>query len=154
MRNDKWIIEEEGTYRGFDYFVSLNSTQGYRCGYVVLPENHPFIGRELLEIHEEVMSVNITFRGHLGNHDGYVIGWDHHHNWDAIDEEAIIEHNPEKTPDEFHEMLEFARSFGTNDYSMPATKGNVVKECNECIDELIEKKDEYIKTFGVGDNEI
>lgn len=85
----------EESYRGYDVIVKLlwnigNFTMQNRwfCGYVRLPEDHKFYGKDVNEL-ENLLTVHggVTFAGALGGMDGFYVGFDCAHLGDTPDEE-------------------------------------------------------------------
>jgi hypothetical protein len=75
-------VEREWTYKGYDCRVSYTD-MGFRCGYVAIPEGHPYHGTDYSNI---VMSVHggLTFCGHIED-TRWWIGFDCAHHNDAPD---------------------------------------------------------------------
>lgn len=95
--------EKVDIYRGYKYAIWFHDYQGYRCGYVQIPENHPFYEQNFTEI--DLNSIGLSFSGHIKGLDGWFIGWDHHHLWDVIDEDGKVtipatEYNSKPTDEE------------------------------------------------------
>lgn len=124
-------------YRNYKYAVWFNTRQGYRCGYVKIPENHPLYEKFFGDI--DLDSVGLTFSGKLKGLDGWYIGWDHHHLWDGIDEDGIRKANSTLSEDKLEELLEYARDMAGEPYGSFANKDDVEAECQKVIDELISK---------------
>jgi len=107
------LYEVVDKYKNYLYSVWFHDTQGYRCGYVQIPENHPFYEVHFTEL--DFNSVGLTFSGHIKGLNGWFIGWDHHHLWDGIDEEGIRKlHGNDPN---IEDILEYARSMsGYSEY--------------------------------------
>ena len=86
-------VEVDNSYKGFDYLVVLHSN-GIRCGYVRIPEGHPFFRKtNYYEIDVDVHG-GLTFGQEYGNmfsskayyfSPGFWIGFDCGHYNDARD---------------------------------------------------------------------
>lgn len=78
-----------GEHAGFEWMVIHNGI-GYRCGYVKLPPSHPWFGKADSDLDVSVHG-GITFSEHDvacgagGPDDGYWIGFDCAHGFDAPD---------------------------------------------------------------------
>ena len=128
------------TYKDYKYAVWFNDVLGYRCGYVKIPENHPFYEQPFMDI--DIDSIELTFSGRLKGLDGWFIGWDHHHIWDGIDEEGIKKAHSDLPKKELYELLEYARSMSGANYSYYETityANGIEEECHMVIDEIISK---------------
>ena len=123
------------TYKNYKYAVWFNDVQGYRCGYVQIPENHKFFEKSHRDC--EIDSVQLTFSGHIKCLDGWFIGWDHHHSWDGIDEEGIRKAHSDLPEDKLEEMINIARSSSGDCYCLISYTDDVEHECHRVIDELI-----------------
>lgn len=129
--------EKVDTYRGYRYAVWLNAPYGYRCGYVEIPENHPFYLMPYRDFDDEIESIGLTFSGRIKGLSGWFIGWDHHHYWDAIDEEAVLNYYKDLPEDQRYEKLEYAKSFVDYESIFVSYCDDVERECHNVIDEII-----------------
>jgi len=74
-------VKIEGKHRDFEYVV-LSMDMGFRCGYVKVPESHPFYKKDCSEkiIYNLDVHGGITFSSHtIGDEclsDGYWLGFD------------------------------------------------------------------------------
>lgn len=125
--------EKVDTYRSYKYAIWFHDYQGYRCGYVQIPENHPFYEQNFTEI--DLNSIGLSFSGHIKGLDGWFIGWDHHHLWDAIDEDGIRKIHGDDP--EIEKIIEYAKSMSGDEYGFPSTTDDVENECHMVIEELI-----------------
>ena len=130
-------------YKNYLYAVWFHDIQGYRCGYVHIPENHPFYEVSFTELNFN--AVGLTFSGHIKGLNGWFIGWDHHHLWDGIDEDSIRKLH--RNDPNIEDILEYARAMSGDSeyYNIYATTEDVEAECHRVIEELIqigERKDE------------
>lgn len=130
--------EKVDIYRGYKYAIWLNASYGYRCGYVELPENHPLYEKSFTDY--DFQQIQLTFSGHIKGLSGWFIGWDHHHIWDGIDEEAVLEYYKDLPESEQNVKLEYAKSFGNNEYGLVSYLEDVERECHDVIDYLISNK--------------
>lgn len=78
----------------------------------------------------------LTFGGKFKAVPGFWLGWDHNHLWDAADEDVIYKYHPDKA----EEYVEFARSLHDG-YGIVYSMEMVEKECQDLIDEIIQKYD-------------
>lgn len=120
-------------YKNYKYAIWFNDIQGYRCGYVQIPENHPLYEKFFGDI--DLDSIGLSFSGKLKGLDGWYIGWDHHHIWDAIDEDGIRKIHGDDP--EIEKIIEYARSMSSDGYGFPSTAEDVENECYTVIEELI-----------------
>ena len=72
------ILEKEFLYKGLKCEVKINENMGFRCGYVTLPENHPFISKNYNYL-------DVDCHGGLTYKEYRVIGFDCGHCGDGID---------------------------------------------------------------------
>lgn len=64
-------VEHKSLFLGSDYWF---------CGYVNIPQNHPYYHKDYYEIYGEIdVHGGLTFSGSLNNIDGYWIGFDCNH---------------------------------------------------------------------------
>ena len=124
-------------YRNYQYAIWFNDVQGYRCGYVQIPETHPYYEMNYTDDNLDISSVGLTFSGHIKGLSGWFIGWDHHHLWDGIDEEGIRNAHSDLSEEELYEILEYARSMAGEPYGSVSYTDDVENECYKVIDELI-----------------
>lgn len=123
------------TYKNYKYAVWFNDVQGFRCGYVQIPENHKLFEKSHRDY--EIDSIQLTFSGHIKGLDGWFIGWDHHHSWDGIDEEGIRKAHSDLPEDKLEEIINIARSSSGDGYCLISYADDVEHECHRVIDELI-----------------
>jgi hypothetical protein len=85
MRRVKGITYERfGTHAGFDWLV-IASDMGHRCGYIRIPEDHPWHGKGYDDIDVDVHG-GLTFSQVAEfTSPGYWIGFDCNHAWDIPD---------------------------------------------------------------------
>lgn len=81
-------IESTGSHAGFDYCVMV-MPMGHRCGYVLIPEGHPWHGKGYDDIDVEVHG-GLTFCSNVDDTErwpktGFWIGFDCAHYLDAPD---------------------------------------------------------------------
>ncbi len=76
-------IESEGTCCGFDFKVVRNPL-GFRCGYVKIPEGHPWYGKDYFDIPEVGVHGGLTYSDKDGLEylQGFWIGFDCAHCFD------------------------------------------------------------------------
>jgi hypothetical protein len=85
------VLIEEGTYQDYEYVITHNS-KGYRCGYIKLQPDHPWSGKDALDINAAVHG-GITFAEsdkpcEENPHEEdvhYWVGFDCAHLYDAVD---------------------------------------------------------------------
>lgn len=78
---DIYTVEEQ--YRGYDMVIKLYGSfvppnpMRWFCGYVRLPEDHKFYGKDVNEL-ENLFTVHggVTFAGALDEADGFYVGFD------------------------------------------------------------------------------
>ena len=137
MYNPTDQYELTGKYKGLQYVVWFNDTQGYRCGYVEIPENHPLYNKYFGDVDIEFTAVGLTFSGKIKHFDGWFIGWDHHHIWDGIDEEGIRKAHTNLPENELENIIDYARSMAGGPYGIVSTTEDVEDECRRVIDEVL-----------------
>ena len=80
-----------GTHRGFDYLI-LSNDLGFRCGYVRIPESHPFFDKHYDEMDVTVHG-GLTFGGFCEKDslwgEGFWIGFDCGHCYDLPDPDEM-----------------------------------------------------------------
>ena len=85
--SDKQRALARGNHAGLDYCV-LSNGLGYLCGYVRIPEGHPYYGNEECDL-DVVVHGGITFTAYCEEDSpwgaGYWIGFDCAHCYDAPD---------------------------------------------------------------------
>lgn len=138
-RENPWLIEVDDTYRGLQYCVVFNMDEGYRCGYAEIPEGHRLYNVNFCENDIEQLSF-CTFSGHIKGHNGFFFGWDHHHLCDNIDILTFEQVNKNLSEDEYIELLNHAREMAGNLEGSYSTKEDVVHECFEVIDIILNCK--------------
>ena len=124
-----------GKYKGLQYAVYFHDVQGFRCGYVEIPEDHPLYGKYFGDI--DFNTIGLTFSGYIKHLNGWFIGWDHHHLWDGIDEEGIRKSHANLPENELEDILNYARSMTDDKYGLVSTTEDVEDECKQVIDEVI-----------------
>jgi hypothetical protein len=84
------VLIEKGTYENYEYVITHNDI-GYRCGYIKLQHDHPWSGKDTLDINAAVHG-GITFtepdkpcENNLHEIPNFWIGFDCCHLYDAID---------------------------------------------------------------------
>jgi hypothetical protein len=79
-------LVKQGNQAGFNWAV-LHNGMGFRCGYVRIPEGHPWFGMDCDSIHEKNCHVSVhgglTFSGTFA--DGHWVGFDCAHYGDKQD---------------------------------------------------------------------
>ena len=53
-------ILEDGFIRGYEYIIAHNNL-GYRCGYVLLPVDHPWYGLDYSKLDNVIVHGGLTF---------------------------------------------------------------------------------------------
>ena len=96
---------EEGFYEGFKWQVTHNGI-GYRCGYIKVPSDHPWYGKNI--DHRDINSItvhgSITFAkpdipctiGEETDDNGYWLGFDAAHAGDLADLDLPFDHEESK----------------------------------------------------------
>lgn len=84
----------EGTHAGYEWIVT-HSGMGFRCGYVRVPNGHPWHGRSYQQLYDDGTQPNVhgglTFSEpdvechHGGEDNAHWFGFDCNHSSDAID---------------------------------------------------------------------
>lgn len=133
----KSIIEDKGIYRGFEYMAMLFS-DGHRCGYVRINDEHPLHGKDVRELDVDCHG-GLTFskivkvaQGDFSV--GHWIGFDCAHYGDTYDFAAAAEAFGES------KYLEFYKGLHAFDEGVVRTLYYVVDECEYIIRQLINKQ--------------
>ena len=136
---ENWVEEFAEMYRGFNFVVNLNTSLGYRCGYVEIPVGNELYEKSYMDLDFE--SVELTFSGSLKNYPNtHWIGWDHFHFLDdCCDEDAIRKYNPEMSEDDINKIKDEYWSCRSEIGAMKASLENVKNEAHRVIDEIIDK---------------
>ncbi|MEF2593311.1 MAG: hypothetical protein U0M51_02040 [Eggerthellaceae bacterium] len=72
---------------------------GAPCGYVRVPEGHPFHGKNFYECDVEAWG-GLTFSGEIDGEDGWWLGFDMAHYWDLKDVPGSLEMLPLRSDDD------------------------------------------------------
>lgn len=80
-------IEINDSYRGYKYAVVMVD-HGHRCGYVQIPEGHPWYGKHYNDLNIAVHG-GITFSGSRVNENGWWLGFDCAHSGDFPDLDMV-----------------------------------------------------------------
>lgn len=121
-----------GTHMGYDYQIKHNGI-GFRCGYVLLPKDHPWSGK-----HYDVIKCGrhggLTYTNE--SDDGrYAIGFDCAHCFDGIDPSL---------PNERREDMELLKLFEKSFNGQIKDNEYVRKECEKIIEQAIEANNENL----------
>lgn len=90
-------VLSSGFHKGFQW-TTVHNTSGYRCGYIRLPEGHPWHGKHYDDVNVEVHG-GLTFSepdeecDAPGNDDAWWLGFDCAHGCDAADYELPGDHH-------------------------------------------------------------
>ena len=88
MANGKPKQESFGVHNGYRWMILANPL-GFRCGYMQVPEGHPWYGKSYDDLHDVDVHGGLTFSEMVkeGNtlFPGYWIGFDCGHSMDAHD---------------------------------------------------------------------
>jgi len=139
-------LECSGSHRGFDYRVIV-MPMGYRCGYVRLPEGHPWYGFDFQDIKVSVHG-GLTFSCLVKDdlpilENGYWIGFDCMHAFDIPDTDEM---NSEIMRSYGYKI---ANMWGKIHGSQIRNRGYVESQCRNLCEGCAEVKrmeDDYIKT--------
>lgn len=136
MIQTKWIEEAKDEYRGFTYLILACCSQGYRCGYVQIPEGHPLYEKREFWNFNVGTEVNwgLSFSGRLKDQTGWWIGFDCHHCNNGVDVDLIRNNYPEEEIEQILDELERTEVF----YGYAPSKTDVEKDCMGIIDELLD----------------
>lgn len=78
MRLSEYETLAEGKDGGYEWKVLSLGT--HPCGYVSIPKNHPFYGKNYWDIEDKIEAHGgLTFSGKLPGLDGLWFGWDYMH---------------------------------------------------------------------------
>ena len=134
----KWIEEAKEEYRGFTYLVLACCNQGYRCGYVQIPEGHPYYeNREFTKFNVGYeINWGMTFSGRLKGQTGWWIGFDCHHINNGVDTKLIYDNYPAEEAEQILDDLE--ELYYEDFYKYAPSKTDVERDCMGIIDELLD----------------
>lgn len=77
---DFWRIETLAEGKVGDYKWLVLSLGKHPCGYVAVPKNHPFYGKDYFDIENDIeVHGGLTFSGRLKDSNDYWFGWDYAH---------------------------------------------------------------------------
>ena len=132
------IVEERFEYKGFPCVVLFQSL-GFRTGYVGLPKEHKYYGKDYNEIdiscHCGLTYGDYSLHGQ-DDKDTYWIGFDCGHCCDGFDLDKMKEYFGEsiesKIMREYHEMINKEHKFRTLEY--------VKENCKGIVDQLTQKE--------------
>ena len=132
----KWIEEAKEEYKGFTYLVLACCNKGYRCGYVQIPEGHPYYeNREFTKFNVGYeINWGLTFSGRLKNQSGWWIGFDCHHINNGVDTKLIYNNYSAEEAEQILGELERTENF----YGYAPSKTDVERDCMGIIDELLD----------------
>lgn len=134
-------LEFSGTHRGFEYKVIVMD-MGHRCGYVCLPENHPWYNKNYCDIDVRIHG-GLTFsemcNGHPILSNGYWIGFDCLHAFDLPDLDEVPKELLKMTYRFSTLMGKITGVFGGDKYKPKVRNLYYVKKecknlCAECAD--------------------
>jgi hypothetical protein len=144
------VIEGGGHYKGFEYLITFTDN-GFRCGYVAVPEGHPAFKDNGIDYPEFSVHGGITFfeESHLAEAIlGHTctdkwLGFDAGHGGDMMDGEAAIKYFPNLRPIQKQHIEEMNRILGMAHHypSAVRTKNYMEKECKSLIEQLINIKE-------------
>jgi hypothetical protein len=124
----KFRVDSQGVYKGYDWMVVCNPL-GFRCGYVRIPEEHPWYGKEYDDLQDVDCHGGLTFGETVDKEEdsylpvGHWIGFDCGHSFDANDYAC---YDPEMDIEECH-CFTTGGVVRTNEY--------VEAECKKIIDQ-------------------
>lgn len=78
------LVEYISPHEFMPFVVVQNRVMGHRCGYVCIPEDHPFRDKNEIEKYDIRVHGGITFSDEIGAF-GYMIGFDCAHSGDKSD---------------------------------------------------------------------
>lgn len=134
-------LEKKGTHRGFEYAI-LVMPMGHRCGYVKLPQNHPWYKKNPDNIETNVHG-GLTFASLINNNEhpilkkGYWIGFDCIHAFDMPD--------PDEMSKEFFNKggYKIAKAFQCLQNSKIRNKNYVESQCRNLCEECFQQNDSF-----------
>lgn len=134
--DSKWIEEAKEEYKGFTYLVLACCDKGYRCGYVQIPEGHPYYeNREFTKFNVGYeINWGLTFSGRLRGQTGWWIGFDCHHINNGVDIGLIRNNFSTEEAEQILDELERTENF----YGYAPSKTDVERDCMGIIDELLD----------------
>jgi len=141
--NERVVFESFGEYRGYSYYTTATFL-GHRCGYVAVPESHPFYNLEDelkdLDVHGGVSffenSEKLLHGMNVLAPNEKWIGFYTMHSVDKIDVN-IAKYFPDckKDIEEFSKQMSIIPNTSVKDVNY------MVQECQKLIDQLIENED-------------
>lgn len=144
------VIEGGGNYKGFEYLITFTDN-GFRCGYVAVPEGHPaYVDKG--DYPDYSVHGGITFfdEPHLAEEIlGHTctdkwLGFDAGHSGDLHDLDASLKYFPNLRPirrEHIETMNRIMGMDGHHGYTALRTKEYMEQECKDLIDQLITIKE-------------
>lgn len=140
------MVERHGTYRDYEWVITFE-LDGHRCGYVGIPENHPFFEKPDDFFNFISCHGGITFTGHekLGfSSDDWLVGFDcAHFPMDAIDLECIKRYFGDKELKSIEGSI--GRGYRTSGHIWTAEE--VEEELKSMIDQIIKHTPDAYEQF-------
>lgn len=131
------MLEVHGFYKDYEYAVYLVEERGFRCGYVVVPETHPYynISNPPIDCHGGITFAEFnTIKGTEG--EKFWIGFDCNHTYDGIDIEAIKKYYGSESNYEYQYTINFYDQLNRLNYPFLDCE-DCVNECKHIIRQLI-----------------
>jgi hypothetical protein len=131
------MAERHDTYRDYEWVITFEQ-DGYRCGYVGIPNWHPFYEQSKEELPNISChgGISITSHGNTGfSSDDWLIGFDcAHYLLDAIDSASISRYFGERAIDDIKCSTSI---FEYRTKGHVWTADEVEEECRSVIDQII-----------------
>lgn len=142
------VVEGGGNYKGYEYIITFTDN-GFRCGYVAVPESHP-CHKNNTDYPSYSVHGGVTFfeESHLSQSllghrctDKW-LGFDAGHSCDIHDLEASLKYFPNLNPVKREYIEEMNRIMGMGHYSYVKLRNKeyMVYQCKQLIDQLIEEE--------------
>lgn len=137
----EWIDEPDYvSWKHKDYVCEImRNGFGSLCGYVTLPESHPWYGNEMEEIHVEVHG-GLTFN--MVKDERHIIGFDCAHKNDVIPAVKEVDIEMQKiSPDIYERLTKDATEMKIKEIQTYKNIEFVKNECEKLVDQLIDVKE-------------
>ena len=85
------MVEREFECCGYQCSVRMNPHLFFRLGYVTVPKGHPAYGKGMFDVNVDVPG-DVTYSSRSDDGDGWTIGFDCGHAFDAPDREVARRH--------------------------------------------------------------
>lgn len=129
------IVELESIYKGYKYKIVFNLIYGYRCGYVQIPEEHPYYQKDYREFSDICRYGGLTYSGFLDDNENFYVGFDCAYACFGFDSDALKKYLP---LDNALQQIEYIKQFKDENLYTPSLE-ECEEECKNIINKLIKE---------------